>query len=113
MMSPPNTMSSTFDAALDATPRPRVLSRNPTIMLSAIGSMTMKALPRKAPSTVPTPPMTPGWSLLCSTSTTPSSGASTSTPSSIDNRGLPGSNTVPSIQRSPSLVLSLIDIMFV
>ena len=42
-------------------------------------------------------------------SSVPASGASTATPRTDTSRGLFGSNTVPSAQRSPSLVCSLIE----
>src|SRR5579864_4483494 len=57
MISPPNTINCRFDPTLLGTCRCSVSSRKDTKTLSAIGTMTMNALPRNAPSTVPTPPM--------------------------------------------------------
>jgi len=46
-----------LDPTLLGTFRCSVLSRKPTPMFSAIGNRTMNALPRNAPSIVPTPPI--------------------------------------------------------
>src|ERR1022692_739638 len=57
MIRPPKIINSRFDATLLGMLKCREVSRNVMVVLSRIGSSVMKALPRKAPSTVPTPPI--------------------------------------------------------
>ena len=81
----------------------------PVTVLSA----NVAILIRWRPSTVPTSPITPGWSVLHITSIVPSSGASTAMPSISTSLGGVCSNTAPSTLRPPPLVSSFTEIRFV
>ena len=62
------------------------------------------------PRAVPTSPITPGRSSLAITISVPESGASMGTPSIEESRGLAGSTTMPSTQRSRVALRSLTEI---